>query len=72
MGFIQAHSTRLYAIVAAGVALVAHYVDGLPQGLILGLAAAVLGTGEVVQRVEDAKTKAAAITSPTLPPTAVE
>ncbi|MFC4512242.1 hypothetical protein [Streptomyces ehimensis] len=72
MGFIQAHSTRLYAIVAAAVALIAHYVDGLPQALILGLAAAVLGTGEVVQRVEDAKTKAAAIASPALPPTAVE
>ncbi|MER5780223.1 hypothetical protein ABT104_00630 [Streptomyces mobaraensis] len=71
MGFIQAHSARLYAIVAAGVALVAHYVDGLPQALILGLAAAVLGTGEVVQRVENAKTKAATVASSAPPPEAV-
>ncbi|GAA0488336.1 hypothetical protein ACFQ2B_39385 [Streptomyces stramineus] len=68
---IHANSTRLYAIAAAAIALVAHYVDDLPQALILGLAAAVLGTGEVVQRVEDGKTKAAAIPSPTPPPTAV-
>lgn len=68
---IHANSTRLYAIVAAGIALVAHYVDDLPQALILGLAAAVLGTGEVVQRVEDGKTKAAAVPSPTPPPIAV-
>ncbi|MEU5428487.1 hypothetical protein AB0H73_23270 [Streptomyces olivoreticuli] len=69
--FFHAHSTRLYAIVAAAIALVAHYVDDLPQALILGLAAAVLGTGEVVQRVEDGKTRAAAVPSAEPPLTAV-
>ncbi|MGG2460538.1 hypothetical protein ACO0M4_12065 [Streptomyces sp. RGM 3693] len=54
--FIHDHSTRLYAIAAAALALVAHYVQDLPTGLILALVAAVLGTGEAVQRVEDRKT----------------
>ncbi|MEU1352307.1 hypothetical protein ABZ410_00065 [Streptomyces cinnamoneus] len=70
--FIHMHSTRLYAVAATAIALVAHYVDDLPQALILGLAAAVVGTGEVVQRVEDGKTKAATVASPAPPPTAVE
>nr|WP_324611111.1 LysM peptidoglycan-binding domain-containing protein [Streptomyces rimosus] len=50
------HSTRLYAIAAAALALVAYYVPGLPTELILALSAATLGTGEAVQRIEDAKT----------------
>ncbi|MEU5434520.1 hypothetical protein AB0G73_14250 [Streptomyces sp. NPDC020719] len=54
--FVHDHSTRLYAVVAAALPLVAFYVDGLPTALILALAAAVLGTGELVQRVEDGKT----------------
>ncbi|MEU1015374.1 hypothetical protein [Streptomyces sp. NPDC005898] len=54
--FIHAHSTRLYTIAAAALALVAYFVDGLPTGLILALVAAILGTGEAVQRVEDRKT----------------
>ncbi|WP_411121718.1 hypothetical protein [Streptomyces sp. x-19] len=54
--FIHDHSTRLYAIAAAALALIAHYVQDLPTGLILALVAAVLGTGEAVQRVEDRKT----------------
>ncbi|MGD3109507.1 hypothetical protein [Streptomyces sp. YGL11-2] len=54
--FIHTHSTRLYAIAAAALALIAHYVQDLPTGLILALVAAVLGTGEAVQRVEDRKT----------------
>ncbi|GCD35692.1 hypothetical protein OEIGOIKO_03438 [Streptomyces chrestomyceticus JCM 4735] len=54
--FIHTHSTRLYAIAAAALALVAYYVPGLPTELILALSAAILGTGEAVQRIEDAKT----------------
>ncbi|MFH8405320.1 hypothetical protein ACH4FX_11190 [Streptomyces sp. NPDC018019] len=54
--FIHTHSTRLYAIAAAALALVAYYVPDLPTELILALAAAILGTGEAVQRIEDAKT----------------
>ncbi|MFJ9646719.1 hypothetical protein [Streptomyces sp. NPDC101206] len=59
MTFVKAHATRLYAVLVAVLALVAHYVPTLPTVLILGVAAAVLGTGEVVQRVEDSKTDAA-------------
>ncbi|MFH9426262.1 hypothetical protein [Streptomyces sp. NPDC017529] len=54
--FIHTHSTRLYAIAAAALALVAYYVPDLPTELILALSAAILGTGEAVQRIEDAKT----------------
>ncbi|MEN8649131.1 hypothetical protein ABCR94_00390 [Streptomyces sp. 21So2-11] len=57
--FIHDHSTRLYAIAASALSLVAYYVDGLPTGLILALMAAVLGTGEAVQRLEDRKTSQA-------------
>ncbi|MFK8848394.1 hypothetical protein [Streptomyces sp. Ac-502] len=54
--FLHTHSTRLYAIAAAALTLVAYYVPGLPTELILTLTAAVLGTGEAVQRIENAKT----------------
>ncbi|MFI0912474.1 hypothetical protein [Streptomyces abikoensis] len=69
--FIHTHSSRLFTIAAAAVALVAYFVHDLPQALILGLVGAILGTGEVVQRVEDGKTKAAAVPSATPPPSAV-
>ncbi|MFF4424170.1 hypothetical protein ACFY04_25875 [Streptomyces sp. NPDC001549] len=59
MTFIKAHSTRLYAVLVAVLALVAHYLPTLPTALILGLAAAALGTGEAVQRLEDGKTESA-------------
>ncbi|WP_328695751.1 hypothetical protein [Streptomyces sp. NBC_00342] len=59
MTFIKTHPARLYAVVVAALALVAHYVRELPSALVLGLVAAVLGTGEVVQRAEDAKTATA-------------
>jgi hypothetical protein len=59
VGFIRDHATRLYALVVAVLALVAHYVPDMPTELVLGVAAAILGTGEAVQRVEDAKTVAA-------------
>ncbi|MEV7358264.1 hypothetical protein [Kitasatospora sp. NPDC091276] len=61
MRFVYAHPARLYAVVSATVALVAYYVPGLPVALVLALAAALLGTGEAVQRWEDAKTAAAGI-----------
>ncbi|GLW03700.1 hypothetical protein [Streptomyces lavendulae] len=59
MTFVKTHATRLYALLVAVLALVAHYVPALPTVLILGVAAAVLGTGEAVQRIEDGKTDAA-------------
>ncbi|CAM5362905.1 hypothetical protein GCM10010329_85050 [Streptomyces spiroverticillatus] len=59
MSFIKSHPARIYAVLVAALALVVHYVPELPSALILGLAAAVLGTGEAVQRTEDRKTTAA-------------
>ncbi|OKH90470.1 hypothetical protein [Streptomyces uncialis] len=56
MTFAKEHATRLYAVLTAVLALTAHYMPSLPSALILGIAAAVLGTGEAVQRVENAKT----------------
>ncbi|MFC9739164.1 hypothetical protein ACFVKC_14760 [Streptomyces noursei] len=56
MTFVKDHATRIYAVAVAVLALVAHYVPSLPSALILGVAAAVLGTGEAVQRVENGKT----------------
>lgn len=40
---------RLYAIAAAVVALVSHFVPDLPSVLVLALVAAVLGVGEGVR-----------------------
>lgn len=59
MQFVKAHPARIYAVLVAALALVVHYVPELPSALILGLAAAVLGTGEAVQRAEDRKTAGA-------------
>lgn len=59
MEFIKTHPARIYAVAVAALALVAHYVPELPSALVLGLVAAVLGTGEAVQRAEDNKTAAA-------------
>lgn len=59
MKFIKSHPARIYAVAVAGLALVAHYFPELPSALVLGLVAAVLGTGEVVQRAENGKTTAA-------------
>lgn len=53
--FARKHPARLYSIAAAAVALVAQYVT-IPQEAILTLVAALLGMGEVTQRVEDSKT----------------
>lgn len=62
--FIRTHNARLYSIVTAAIALLAHYVPGLPSEIILALVAAILGTGETVQRLEDHKT-AQALATPT-------
>ncbi|ROQ59128.1 hypothetical protein EDD93_6509 [Streptomyces sp. 840.1] len=56
MRLIKQHPARIYAVAVAVLALVAHYVPDLPSALVLGLVAAVLATGEVVQRAEDRKT----------------
>lgn len=61
MGFVKNHAARVYAVAVAVLALVAHYVPTLPSALILGVVAAVLGTGEAVQRLENAKTAAASL-----------
>lgn len=70
--FIHAHSTRLYGIAAAALALVAYYVPGLPTELILALTAAILGTGEAVQRIEDAKTTKALSNTSEASPSGIE
>ncbi|MGW2860826.1 hypothetical protein [Streptomyces sp. NPDC001205] len=57
--FVRTHPARIYAVLVAALALVVHYVPDLPSALILGLAAAVLGMGEAVQRTENIKTTAA-------------
>ncbi|GAA0431007.1 hypothetical protein [Streptomyces luteireticuli] len=59
MEFITAHAARLYRVALAVVALVAYYNPDLPSALIVGVVAAVLGTGEVVQRLGDDKTPTA-------------
>ncbi|MFD7591728.1 hypothetical protein ACFV6D_01675 [Kitasatospora sp. NPDC059812] len=64
MKFITTHPARLYAVLVSVLALVAHYVPELPGALILAVAAAVLGTGEAVQRVENAKTNEAGTPAP--------
>ena len=51
MTFIRANAARLYAVAVAVLALVAHFVPALPSELVLGVVAAVLGTGEAIHRV---------------------
>ncbi|QDQ14315.1 hypothetical protein [Streptomyces spectabilis] len=64
MQFIKAHAARLYAVAVSAIALVAFYVPDLPDELVLGLVAAVLGVGEAVQRTEDGKTAEAFAKAP--------
>ncbi|GGP44103.1 hypothetical protein [Streptomyces abikoensis] len=49
------HPARLYSTAAAAVALVTQYVT-IPEEAILTLVAALLGAGEMTQRVENIKT----------------
>ncbi|MFI1796343.1 hypothetical protein ACH427_03135 [Streptomyces sp. NPDC020379] len=51
MEFIKAHSARILAVVSAALALVVYYVPDLPDALIYAFAVALLGGGEVTQRV---------------------
>ncbi|MEU2513794.1 hypothetical protein [Streptomyces syringium] len=52
---LREHPARVYSVAAAAVALLAQYVT-IPQEALLGLVAALLGAGEVTQRVENSKT----------------
>ncbi|MBH1936492.1 hypothetical protein I5Q34_19795 [Streptomyces sp. AV19] len=58
--FVQEHASRIYTIAVAVVYLVAYFVHGLPDELILTLVAALLGVGEAVQRTANARVRAAA------------
>ena len=49
MNNITTNPVRIYSIVVACLALVSQYVPDLPTALILGVVAAILGTGEVVR-----------------------
>lgn len=55
--FIKAHPARVYGLLVSVLGVVAHYVHGVPTEAVLAIAAAVLGTGEAVQRVENTKTE---------------
>jgi hypothetical protein len=57
MEFIKKHPARLYALVVALLPLVAHFLPDVPTEAVLAVVAAVLGTGEAVQRVENVKTE---------------
>lgn len=46
---LTSNPVRLYSAAVAILALVSHYVPTLPSALILAVAAAILGTGEVVR-----------------------
>ena len=46
---IKNNPVRLYSILTAVIALAAHYYQDLPTALLLGLLAAIFGTGEVVR-----------------------
>lgn len=49
MNNIRRNPVRIYSVAVACLALVAQYVPDLPTALILGVLAAILGTGEVVR-----------------------
>ncbi|MET9617127.1 hypothetical protein [Kitasatospora indigofera] len=51
MTVVKAHAARIYAVLVAVLALVAHYVPSLPSVLVLGVIGAALGAGEAVHRV---------------------
>ncbi|MFF0481063.1 hypothetical protein [Streptomyces sp. NPDC004435] len=64
MSIFKTHPARIYSLAVAVLGLVAAYGVEVPKAEVLGLVAAVLGLagGEVVQRVEDAKTRTALLT----------
>jgi hypothetical protein len=47
---VQAHATRLYALLAVGVVLGAHWYPALPVDAVLTGAGGLLGIGEAAQR----------------------
>lgn len=64
MKSLKSQPARVYALAVAVLGLVAAYGIDVPQPQVLAVVAAVLGLagGEVVQRVEDAKTRDALLT----------
>jgi hypothetical protein len=46
---LKRNPVRIYSVAVACLALVTQYVPDLPTALILGVIAAILGTGEVVR-----------------------
>ncbi|MFJ7590178.1 hypothetical protein ACIQZO_22885 [Streptomyces sp. NPDC097617] len=64
MKSLKSQPARVYALAVAVLGLVAAYGIEVPQPQLLAVVAAVLGLvgGEVVQRVEDAKTRDALLT----------
>ncbi len=58
--FTKRHPARVYGVITALVALLAHFLPTLPVALVLGVFAAILLGGESVQRVENVKSDDAA------------
>ena len=64
--FIRAHSVRALGVLAALVPILAIAWPRIPWEVLLTSAAALLGTGELTQRYQDAKALAAlAVPAPT-------
>lgn len=63
---IEKAPAKWAALVQALVALVAAYVDGLPQEAIVALIFAATGLGFAAQKVEDSKTYDAFLVDPNL------
>ena len=49
MSNLKNNPVRIYSVAVACMALITQYVPDLPAALILGVLAAILGTGEVVR-----------------------
>jgi hypothetical protein len=56
MNFLKSHPARIYGLIVALLPVVAHFLPDVPTEAVLAVAAAILGTGEAVQRVENTKT----------------
>ncbi|MFD5050420.1 hypothetical protein [Streptomyces tendae] len=59
MAFLRAHSVRIVAVLAALVPLLVSRFPDIDWYGVLALVGALLGVGEVAQRVEDGKTREA-------------
>lgn len=62
--FVRKHPARVYAVLAALATCLPAALGGVPVAALLGLAGALLGVGESVQRTENAKTAEALATEP--------